>query len=65
MLLKYFSELELLKSLPFESEHCSDDEPNVAKFLYEIQLKKVKHQHYIKIYIYVYNNTYYLTIFQV
>ncbi|GIX95883.1 cell division cycle protein 16 homolog [Caerostris darwini] len=32
-------ELDLMKSLPFESQ-CSEDEPNIVKFLYETQLKK-------------------------
>ncbi|GFW36350.1 cell division cycle protein 16 homolog [Trichonephila clavipes] len=32
-------ELDLMKSLPFDS-HCSEDEPNIVKFLYETQLKK-------------------------
>ncbi|KAG8201646.1 hypothetical protein JTE90_012713 [Oedothorax gibbosus] len=33
-------EVQLVKSLPFESTHLTEDEPNLVKFLYEIQLKK-------------------------
>ncbi|XP_054717848.1 cell division cycle protein 16 homolog [Uloborus diversus] len=32
-------ELNLMKSLPFETQ-CPEDEPNIVKFLYETQLKK-------------------------
>ncbi|CAL1269455.1 unnamed protein product [Larinioides sclopetarius] len=32
-------ELDLMKSLPFDAQ-CSEDEPNIVKFLYETQLKK-------------------------
>lgn len=39
--LQYFlSELQLMESLPFESQ-CPIEEPNIVKLLYETQLKKV------------------------
>lgn len=33
-------ELQLMESLPFESQ-CPVEEPNIVKLLYEMQLKKV------------------------